>query len=117
MMTAPRTGAFLYGLEVLSLRHARQNSVLYSHQCAKSGRFICTIGDRQAFQDRRPVTGGSDRNYGPSRVVNFREGTGGCAQVANPEKCEMMRNGLLGIDRAASAEALKLQLDEFPPHG
>ena len=35
----------------------------------------------------------------------------------NPEKCEMMRNGLLGIDRAASAEALKLQLDEFPPHG
>ena len=39
------------------------------------------------------------------------------ADRSNPEKCEMMRNGLLGIDRAASAEALKLQLDEFPSHG
>ena len=46
---------FCHRLEVLSLRHTRQNSLLYSHQCANSGRFGCTIGGT------------------PAEVVNFRE--------------------------------------------
>ena len=60
----------------------------------------------------------------PTKVVDFREEARGCVQLAKAEKHEAVRTVLLGMplgylsDRANSAEAINLQLDEVPPlHG